>query len=171
MGFSYLAYPWIAWAALDAFHPVTLAIPLLLFCVWFLDTDRLALFAICALLVVSTGEMMGVTIAALGVWYALRRRRALAGSVIAVLGVGCDAICALRRGAPVLGRFERVLWGLQGRGERRGGSCGPRRRSGAILAAAGEGADVLYLVLIAAPVAGAFVLAPALPLSRCHKSW
>ena len=38
---TYLAYPWIAWTAVDAFHPVTLAIPLFLFCVWFLDTDRL----------------------------------------------------------------------------------------------------------------------------------
>ena len=25
---AYLAYPWIAWTAVDAFHPVTLAIPL-----------------------------------------------------------------------------------------------------------------------------------------------
>ena len=44
LALTYLAYPWTAWIALDAFHPVALAIPLLLFCVWFLDSDRLLPF-------------------------------------------------------------------------------------------------------------------------------
>jgi uncharacterized membrane protein len=34
---AYLAYPWIAWSAVDTFHPVTLAIPLFLLCIWFLE--------------------------------------------------------------------------------------------------------------------------------------
>jgi 4-amino-4-deoxy-L-arabinose transferase-like glycosyltransferase len=38
---AYLAYPWLAWSAIDAIHPVTFAIPLLLFALWFLDSDRL----------------------------------------------------------------------------------------------------------------------------------
>ena len=43
----YLAYPWLAWAALDAIHPVTFAIPLLLLAVWFLDTDRIGPLLVC----------------------------------------------------------------------------------------------------------------------------
>ena len=37
---TYLAYPWLAWTALDAMHPVVLAIPLLLFALWFLDCHQ-----------------------------------------------------------------------------------------------------------------------------------
>ena len=58
LALAYLAYPWIAWTAVDAFHPVTLAIPFLLLCIWFLDTDRLVPFAACAVIVMSTGELM-----------------------------------------------------------------------------------------------------------------
>ena len=54
--------------------PVTFAIPLFLFCIWFLDTERLVPFAIFALLAMSTGELMGLPIAALGIWYARRAR-------------------------------------------------------------------------------------------------
>ena len=41
LALAYLAYPWVLTSAVGAIHPVTFAIPLLLFCVWFLDTDRL----------------------------------------------------------------------------------------------------------------------------------
>ena len=47
LAIAYLLYPWLAWTALDAVHPVTLAIPLLLYAVWFLDVDRLGPFAVC----------------------------------------------------------------------------------------------------------------------------
>ena len=66
-------------SAVDAFHPVTLAIPLFLLCIWFLEGDRLVLFAACAMPAASTGELMGATIAALGIWYALARGRRRAG--------------------------------------------------------------------------------------------
>ena len=59
LALGYLAYPWTATSAIGAIHPVTFAIPLLLFCIWFLDTNRLVPFAVCALLVMSTGELMG----------------------------------------------------------------------------------------------------------------
>ena len=61
--------------------PGGLAIPLLLFCVWFLDSDRLVPFAVCAVLVAGTGELMALAVAALGVWYALARGRRRAGAV------------------------------------------------------------------------------------------
>ncbi len=69
-------------------HPVTLAIPLFLDCVWFLDTDRMWGFVPCAVLVVLTGELLGVTLAALGIWYALARRRRRTGLLITVFGLG-----------------------------------------------------------------------------------
>ena len=46
LAIAYLAYPWTAWAVVDVFHPISLALPLLLFAVWFLDGDRLVPFAI-----------------------------------------------------------------------------------------------------------------------------
>ena len=59
LALGYLAYPWTAWTAVDAFHPVTLAIPLLFFAVWFLDSDRLLPFALCAILVACDGRAHG----------------------------------------------------------------------------------------------------------------
>ena len=86
LALGYLAYPWVATSAVGAIHPVTFAIPFLLFCVWFLDTDRLLPFALFAVLAMSTGELMGLPVAGLGIWYALARKRRLAGGVIALAG-------------------------------------------------------------------------------------
>ena len=60
LALGYLAYPWVATSAVAAIHPVTFAITLFLFCIWFLDTDRLVPFAVCAGLAMSTGELMGL---------------------------------------------------------------------------------------------------------------
>jgi uncharacterized membrane protein len=89
---AYLAYPWLAWTASDAMHPVTLAIPLFLYAIWFLDTQRFVRFGLCAALIATTGELMGLTIAALGIWYALARGQRLAGGVIALLGASWSII-------------------------------------------------------------------------------
>ena len=80
LALGYLAYPWVATSAVGAIHPVTFAIPFLLFCIWFLDTDRLVPFAVCAVLAMSTGELMGLPDRrASGIWYALARGERLAG--------------------------------------------------------------------------------------------
>ena len=86
LALGYLAYLWTATSAIGAIHPVTFAIPLLLFCVWFLDTGRLVPFAVCAVLAMSTGELMGLPVAGLGVWYAFARGRRREGGVIALAG-------------------------------------------------------------------------------------
>ena len=65
LALGYLAYPWVAVTAVASIHPVTFAITLLLFGVWFLDADRLVPFAACAVLAMTTGELIGVTVAAL----------------------------------------------------------------------------------------------------------
>ena len=87
MALGYLAYPWVVTSAASAIHPVTFAVPLYLYCIWFLDTKRLLPFGLCAALAMSTGELMGVPVAGLGVWYALARGRRVAGSVIAAAGI------------------------------------------------------------------------------------
>ena len=57
LGAWYLVFPWVVWEAFDDFHPVTLAIPLLLYSVWFLDQHRLRPFAVVATLALLTGEL------------------------------------------------------------------------------------------------------------------
>ena len=160
---AYLAYPWIAWTAVDAFHPVTLAIPALLFAVWFLDSDRLLPFAVCGALAMTTGELMGVVVAALGVWYAVARGRRTTGIAIAAAGVGWTFV-ALYAIVPQFSGGESAFYGFY---EDVGGSPWGIVRTTftdpvAILSAVGQGRDLLYVFLLGAPVAFAFLLAPGL---------
>ena len=163
MAVAYLAYPWLSWSALDAIHPVTFAIPLLLYAIWALDADRLAVFAVFAVLVAATGELMGLTIAALGIWYALARGRRREGSVIAALGAAWTFVALL----VVVPAFADGASRFYGFYERVGGS--PRglletavTDPGAILAEVFAGNVIVFCVALAAPLAGLFLLAPGL---------
>jgi uncharacterized membrane protein len=88
LGFAlaYLLFPATQWLTLNEFHPVALACPFLLFALWYLDEDRLVPFGLFALLAVLTKEEVPLVVAGVGVWYALARRRWLAGGTIAVAG-------------------------------------------------------------------------------------
>ena len=157
----YLAYPWIAWAAADAFHPVSLVIPLFLFCFWFLDTDRLVPFAVCAVLAASTGELMGLVVASLGVWYALARNRRRAGAVIAAAGVAWTLV-AVYLVVPAFAGGPSVYYGVF---EDVGGSPSGVVRTAVtdpltILSEMTRPDDLTYLFLLGVPLAGAFLLAP-----------
>jgi uncharacterized membrane protein len=163
LAISYLLYPWLAWTTLDAMHPVTLAIPLLLFGIWFLDADRLAPFAVCAVLTAATGELMGLTIAALGLWYAFARGRRGAGLTVGVLGLAWTAV-ALLVVVPAFSGGESRFYGFY---ESVGGSPLGILKTAVTdpLAIAGELFDpnvLVFLIALAAPLAGLFVLAPAL---------
>jgi uncharacterized membrane protein len=94
LGFAlaYLLYPPTQWLALNEFHAVALATPLLLFAFWFLDEDRLLPFAVVAALACLTKEQVPLAVAALGVWYAFARGRRRAGTAIAVAGVAVAAL-------------------------------------------------------------------------------
>jgi uncharacterized membrane protein len=162
MAFAYLLYPWLAWNALDHFHPVTLALPILLFALWFLDSDRLWAFAVCAVLAMLCGELIGVTIAALGIWYAVSRRRR-AGLLIAVAGAAWTFV-ALYVVVPAFSGGSSVFYGYY---ETVGGSpTGVLRTAatdpGTILAALTGGNDIRYVVALALPLAAVFLLAPGL---------
>jgi uncharacterized membrane protein len=70
--FAYLLYPstqFNAFAVSSGFHSVTIAIPLLLLAIWFLDEGRLVPFAVVALLAATTKEEIPLVIGLLGIWY------------------------------------------------------------------------------------------------------
>jgi uncharacterized membrane protein len=86
-----LLYPATQWLVIDDFHPVALAAPLLLGAFWYLDEDRLVPFVLAGLACL-TKEQVGFTVAAMGVWCALARRRRIAGAAIAVVGVAVSIV-------------------------------------------------------------------------------
>jgi uncharacterized membrane protein len=88
LGFAvaYLLLPAVQWLTLNEFHPVALATPLLLFAFWFLDEDRLAPFAVCAVLACTSKEEIPLVVAGFGIWYAVARRRWAVGAAIAGAG-------------------------------------------------------------------------------------
>lgn len=116
----YLLFPWLVWNAVNDVHAVTLAIPLLLFAIWFLVEHHLGQFALVAVLAMLTGELVGLTVAGLGVWYAIRYRRARAGLSIALAGAAWTAICL----AVVIPAFNDGPSRFYGRFESVGGSPG-----------------------------------------------
>ncbi len=162
LALAYLAYPWLAWSALEAMEPVMLAIPLLLFGVWFLDTDRPVAFAVVALLAMATGELMGITVAALGVWYAIARGRRLVGALIAAGGLAWSVI-ALEVVVPAFRDQASAYYALY---DSVGGSPSGVVRTvfthpAAIVSAFGW-SSLGYVLLLAIPLAGSFALAPGL---------
>lgn len=89
---AYLLYPATQWLALDDFHAVALATPLLLWGFWFLDEDRLAPFAAVAIAACLTKEQIGLVVATMGLWYMLRPGRRRAGGAIAVAGLAVSVV-------------------------------------------------------------------------------
>ncbi len=163
LALGYLAYPWTATSAVGAIHPVTFAVPLLLFAVWFLETNRLVPFFVCAALVMSTGELMGMSVAALGIWFALARGRRAAGTVIAVAGAAWTFV-AVYFIVPAFSGESSQFYGFY---DQVGGSPEGLVRTaftdpGAILAALFESHDFAYLLWLTVPLCGLFLLSPAL---------
>ncbi len=75
----YLLYPPLQYATLFDFHPVTLAAPLLLFCIWAAEEGRWWILGVCATLAALSQEQVGLALVMLAVWMAVRhpeRRRA-----------------------------------------------------------------------------------------------
>ena len=165
LALGYLAYPWTATSAIGAIHPVTFAIPLLLFGVWFLDTGRLVPFAVCAVLAMSTGELMGLPVAGLGVWYALARGRRREGGLIALAGAAWTFVAVYfvvrhfaGESSMYYGFYDEV--GGSPQGVVRTLLTEPLRVLGALF----ESHDIVYLVWLGLPLLFLFVLAPGLAL-------
>ncbi len=83
---AYLLFPALQHATLFDFHPVTLAAPLLLFCIWAAEEARWLPLAACATLAALTQEQVGLVIAALGVWLWFRHRERRRAAVALVAG-------------------------------------------------------------------------------------
>jgi len=95
LALAYLLYPPVQWLTVSDFHPVALACPLLLFAWWFLDERRLLPFALCAAAAMATKEHVGLTVAAMGVWYAIRYRAPQTGAAVAVAAGSVALLAAL----------------------------------------------------------------------------
>jgi uncharacterized membrane protein len=159
---AYLVYPAVQWLALDEFHPVALACPLLAFAFWYLDEDRLWAFVPFGVLAALTKEEIPLVIAALGVWYAIAKGRRLAGTMIAVAGT---ATTALWLGAVIPHFREGAEPAFYGRYDAVGGSPAGIVKTSvtdpvAIAQAVTERRDLLYLVELGLPLAALFLLAP-----------
>ena len=106
---AYLLFPPVQWLTVSDFHPVSLACPLLLFAWWFLDQRRLLPFALFAAAALATKEHVGLTVAAMGVWYAIRYREPTNGSRDRDRGrLGRAGRCARDRAPLRAGRGLRV---------------------------------------------------------------
>jgi len=164
LGFAlaYLLYPATGWLTLNEFHPVALATPLLLLAFWFLDEDRLLPFAVCAIFAAACKEEIALVIAGFGIWYALARRRRLAGMVITAIG-GLWAAIAI---AVVIPHYNAGAESdFYGRYSEVGGSAGGILKTALtdplrIAEAAFSSRDLRFLLQLVAPLAALCLLAP-----------
>jgi uncharacterized membrane protein len=163
LGFAlaYLLYPAVQWLTLAEFHPVALACPLLLFAFWYLDDDRLVAFAIFAVLAALTKEEIPLVIAGMGIWYALSRRRYLAGGTIAGLGVVATAVSL----GLVMPHFNPESAALESRYGELGDSPGEVLTTiftdpGKVLSTAFDSEGIRYLAGLLLPLLLLFVAAP-----------
>jgi len=170
-GLAYLLHPATQWLVLDDFHPVALATPLLLWGFWFLDGDRLVAFGAVAVAACLTKEQIGLVVAAMGLWYALRPGRRLAGAAIAAAGTAVSIVAtavivphfAPGGGSPFEGRYASV--GGSPRGVVETALTDP----GTIMAAAASGRDGAYLLDLLGPLLGLPLLAPLAALTAAPE--
>ena len=144
---------------------MTFAIPLYLFCIWFLDTERLVpVRGLSRVLAMSTGELMGLPIAALGVWYALARGKRRDGRARSPLLGAAWTFVAIYVVVPAFAGEESMFFGFYD--EVGGSPVGVVRTlftdPGAVFGALVEGHDIAYLVLLGLPLLFLFVLSPGL---------
>jgi len=115
---AYLLYPATQFNAFTPIgvHAVSFAIPLILFAIWFLDEGRLLPFAVFGVLAATTKEEIGAAVGCLGIWYAVRRGKRLAGAVAFALGSATSLVCMTviiphyspEGTSPFAGRYENV---------------------------------------------------------------
>jgi uncharacterized membrane protein len=92
----YLLFPALQHATLFDFHPVTLAAPLMMFCIWAIEERRDVVLGVCAALACLTQEQVGLVVAGLAVWMWFRHRDRRRAALI--LGAGAIAWVAIAVG-------------------------------------------------------------------------
>jgi uncharacterized membrane protein len=161
---AYLLYAPVQWLALDEFHVVALACPLLLYAVWYLDEERLLAASPFLALAALTKEEMPLVIAGLGIWFALARGHRLAGVGIAVAGT---ALSVFFLGVVMPYFRDGDSPAFYDRYDAVGGSPGGILETAftdptVLLRAVTESRDLTYLLQLGLPLAGAFLAAPVL---------
>jgi uncharacterized membrane protein len=165
--FAYLLYPatqFNAFTITSSFHSVAIAVPLILFAIWFLDEDRLVAFGVVALIAATTKEEIPLAIGCLGIWYAVRKGRRLVGSSIFVVGLSVtlfDFLFVIPHFSPsginpFVGRYQGV--GTTPSGIVHKLFTDPA----AFVHAVATGHKALYLVLLLVPFLGLWLLEPLL---------
>jgi uncharacterized membrane protein len=162
----YLLCPMTQWNSIWDFHPVSVAIPLILFAIWFLDEDRLGMFAVFAVLASLGKEEIPLAVGCLGVWYAVTHGRRLAGALILFSGAALTAFdflvviphFAVPGENAFAGRYQAV--GGTPSGILRTAATHPLR----ILDVAFSAHNVGYLVLLTVLLGGLFFAAPLVAL-------
>jgi uncharacterized membrane protein len=167
--FAYLLYPatqFNAFTNTSSFHAVALAVPLILYAIWFLDEDRLVAFTITALLAATTKEEIPLAVGCLGIWYAVRKGRWLLGSSVFAAGLALtllDFLWVIPHFSPsgvdpFVGRYSDV-------GTTPGGIVHKALTDPvAVVHAVLTGHKALYLVLLLAPFIGLWAFEPLLLL-------
>jgi uncharacterized membrane protein len=157
----YLLYPATEWLTLNEFHPVALACPLLLCGFWYLDQNRLLPFAAFAVVAMTTKEEVGLVVAGMGIWYAVKRR-ARAGAAIAGAGVLVSALAV----TVVIPHFNSgAESSFYGRYDAIGGSAGGIVKTAVthpwtLFEQAFQHRDLHYLLHLLVPLSFLFVLSP-----------
>jgi uncharacterized membrane protein len=163
--FAYLLYPATQFNALtitSGFHSVSVAVPLILFAIWFLDEEKLLLFLLFAVLAATTKEEIPVAVGCLGIWFAVRTGRRLVGLGIFGAGLAVTVIDFLviiphysASGVdPFVSRYSQV--GTTPVGILKNAFTDP----GAILHAVATGHKLLYVILLLGPFLGLWLRAP-----------
>jgi uncharacterized membrane protein len=164
---AYLLYPatqFNAFTITSSFHSVAIAVPLILFAIWFLDENRLVPFTLFALLAATTKEEIPLAVGCLGIWFAVRRGRHVAGGLIFVVGTALTLFNFLwviphfsPSGIdPFVGRYQDV-------GSTPGGMLHKLINDPAAFAhAVATGHKLLYVVLLLVPFLGLWSLEPLL---------
>jgi uncharacterized membrane protein len=167
LGLAYLLYPatqFNAFTISSGFHAVSIAIPLILFAIWFLDEDRLVLFAVFALLAASTKEEIPAAVGCLGIWYAVRKGKRVTGLSIFALGVTLSLIDFL----VVIPHFSPSgIDPFAGRYEQVGGTPGGILHTAvsdpiALVHTVATTHKLIYVLLLLAPLLGLWLLEPLL---------
>jgi uncharacterized membrane protein len=165
--FAYLLYPatqFNAFTSTSSFHSVAIAVPLVLYAVWFLDEDRLVAFSAVALLACTTKEEIPLAVGCLGIWYAVRTGRRLFGSSVFGVGLAITLFNFLwviphfshDGGSPFASRYTAVG------GTPRGIAHKLFTDPGAFMHDVATGHKALYLVLLLVPFLGLWLLEPLL---------
>jgi uncharacterized membrane protein len=169
--FAYLLYPATQWNASIDFHPVSLAVPLLLFGIWYLDEDRLIAFLPFGILAAATKEHMPLLVAWLAVWYGVRSRRWWAATAVAAAGTAWSVLATfvlMPHYAPSSTDAFATRYSHLG-----GGPLGIAETAvtapGEILREVATTGDVIYVLLLLAPLAGLWALAPFLALGAAPE--